>query len=107
MFGFEHLLGSKKVGLGVSSEWEVEGAFLDGLAAAKVAFEMLTLVEPPEDFDIEDIDIEAFHFKGQATIAIDVTLAWALSKTFEVELDVDERIAAAVFVAMTVLPYLV
>jgi hypothetical protein len=106
MMGFEHLLGAKKVGLGVSSEWEVEGAFLDGLAAAKVAFEMLTLVYPPEDFDIEEFDVEKFHFKGQATLAIDVTLAWALSKTFEVEIDVDERIAAAVFVATAVLPAL-
>jgi hypothetical protein len=110
MMGFEHLLGAKEVSLGVSSEWEVEGAFLDGLAAAKVSFEMLTLVDPPDEIDIEDFDIEEFigefHFKGQATLAIDVTLAWALSKTFEVEIDVDERIAAAVFVAMTVLPAL-
>jgi hypothetical protein len=93
LLGFEHLLGAKQVSIGGSSEWEVEGAFLEGLAAVKVAFELKTMIRPAEDF----------HFEGKGTIAIDVTVAWALSKTFEVEIDIDERIAMAAFVAGTLL----
>jgi len=93
LLGFEHLIGQKQVAVGGCSEWEVEGSFLDGLAAVKVSFELKTMIKPADDF----------HFEGKGTIAIDVTLAWALSKTFEVEIDVDERVAAAIFVAGMIL----
>jgi hypothetical protein len=45
-----------------------------------------------------------FHAQGEATLAIDVTLAWAFTKTFEVEFTMDEKLAIAAFVAATVLP---
>ncbi|WP_207483543.1 hypothetical protein [Arenibaculum pallidiluteum] len=92
--GFRHLLGTKKVELGGASEWEVEGEFVKGLAAVAVSFELVALVEAHEDY----------HFKGEGTLAVDLTLGWVLSKTFEMEFEVDERIAIAVFVATTVLP---
>jgi len=92
--GFRHLLGTKKVELGGASEWEVEGELVKGLAAIAISFELLALIEMHEEY----------HFKGEGTLAVDVTLGWMLSKTFEMEFDVDERIAVAAFVATTVLP---
>jgi hypothetical protein len=74
----------------------VEGTILDGLAAVKLSFELLMLVEraPGDDYG----------FVGEATLAIDVTLGWVFTKTFEVEVHMSEALAAAVFVATTVLP---
>ncbi len=92
--GFRHLLGTKKVELGGASEWEVEGELVKGLAAIAVSFELIALIETHEEY----------HCKGEGTLAIDVTLGWVLSKTFEFEFDVDERIAIAAFVATTMLP---
>lgn len=86
--------GAPKVGVGVSSEWEVESEMAEGLAGVKLSFELLILVEKTDDY----------HARGQGTLAIDLTAAYVLHKSFEVEFDVDERIAAAAFVAATVLP---
>jgi hypothetical protein len=92
-FGIQHLYGQKKVAIGASSEWNVEAAFLKGLAAVEASFELLTLIHPADDW----------KFEGKGTIAIDVTLAWALSKTVEVEVDFDETVAKFAFIANTVL----
>lgn len=88
--------GGNQIALGFASEWEVEGVLLFGLAAVKLSFELLLLLErtPQQDF----------HFQGETTLAIDVTLGWVFSKTFEVEFEMSETLAAAVFVATTVLP---
>ena len=46
-----------------------------------------------------------YHFvRARRTLAIDVTLGWVFSKTFEVEFEMSETLAAAAFVATTVLP---
>lgn len=91
---FRRMIGEIKVGLGFGSEWEVEGSLLAGLAAVKLSFELLALVEKTTDY----------HFVGEATLAIDVTLGWVFSKTFEVEFDMNETLAAAAFVAKAALP---
>lgn len=83
-----------KVGIGVSTEWEVEGEFLDGLAAVALSFEMLVILERGDEF----------HCQGEAMLAIDVTLAWALSKTFEVKFTMNEQLALAAFAVASVLP---
>jgi hypothetical protein len=67
---------------------------LFGLAAVKLAFELMVLVERTDEF----------HFAGEATLAIDVTLGWVFNKTFEVEFEMSETMAAVAFVATTVLP---
>jgi hypothetical protein len=86
--------GQIKLGTGVCSEWEIEGEFLEGLAAVKLSFELIVILERGTEF----------HAQGEATLAIDVTLAWAFTKTFEVEFTMDEKLAIAAFVAATVLP---
>jgi len=91
---FQRLVGKREVGLGVSSEWEIEGELLEGLVAVGLSFELLVLVERAETFSL----------KGEATLAIDVTLGWVMSKTFEVEFDLDEKLAIAAFAAASVLP---
>jgi hypothetical protein len=108
----KHVVGEKAVYPGVSSEWEVEAQVLTfkipfpglepeerGLVEAKFSVELLVLVEKPAAFPA----VEEMHLKGEATVALDITLGFVFSKTFEVEFKVDERIAAAVFVATTVL----
>jgi hypothetical protein len=90
----QFMIGEKKVGLGFASEWELEGVFLRGLAVVKVSFELLSLLEITPDFQLE----------GEATLAIDVTLGWVFSKTFEVEFEMSETIAAAAFAAKSILP---
>jgi hypothetical protein len=86
---FRNLLGLKKIELGGASEWELEGEVLGGLAGVKLSFEMLAVVEPGDNF----------HFTGEVTLAIDLTLAWALSKTYEVEFKAEEEISLEAFVA--------
>ena len=86
--------GEVKVGMGVATGWEVEFEFLEGLAAAALSFEMLVILERGNEF----------HCQGEATLAIDVTLGWVLSKTFEVEVTMNEKLAVAAFAAATVLP---
>lgn len=88
--------GEHKVAVGYASEWEVEGVLLFGLAAVKLSFELLLLVERDHKSD--------YSFEGETMLAIDVTLGWVFSKTFEVEFKMGETLAAAVFVATTVLP---
>jgi hypothetical protein len=84
----------KQVELGFASGYEVEGNLLFGLAVVKLSFELLLLVEVTPDY----------HFAGAATLAIDVTLGWVFNKTYEVEFEMSETVAAAAFVATTVLP---
>ncbi|UVF22239.1 hypothetical protein HPT29_026515 (plasmid) [Microvirga terrae] len=88
-------IGVNKIGLGVSEEREVEGELLEGLAAVKLSFEMLLIAERHND---------DFGLKGSTTLAFDVTYGWIFNKTFEVEFEVDEKLAAAFFIATTVLP---
>jgi hypothetical protein len=90
----KRLVGVREVGIGVSTEWQVEAEFLKGAAEVGVSFELAALVERTTDF----------HLKGEATLALDVTLGFLLHKTFEIEFEADERLAAAVFVAAMVLP---
>jgi hypothetical protein len=84
----------QKLELGFASEYEVEGELLKGLVAVALSFELLLLVEVSPDY----------HFTGEATLAIDVTLGWVVSKSYEVEFEMSETLAAAAFVATTVLP---
>ena len=91
---FRHLIEKEQLEIGGASEWELEAEFLKGLAAAKVSFELITLV----------YRTDGIHFKGEGTLAIDVTVGWVLSKEYEVEFHVDETLAAAVFIANTILP---
>jgi hypothetical protein len=91
---FRHLIEKEQLELGGASEWELEAQFVKGLAAAKVSFELIALVYRTDEI----------HFKGEGTLAIDVTVGWVLSKEYEVEFSVDERLAAAVFVANMILP---
>ena len=88
------MVGEKKVGVGMASEYDVEGVLLYGLAAVKLSFELMVLIERTD----------SFHLAGEATLAIDVTLGWVFDKTFEVEFEMSEVIEAAEFVAGTVLP---
>ena len=85
--------GEVKLGMGLCSEWEVEGEFLDGLVGVKLSFELIVILERGNEF----------HASGEATLAIDVTLAWAFTKTFEVEFTMNEQLAVAAFVAQAVL----
>lgn len=89
-----YMVGEPKVGVGMSSEYEVEGELLAGLAAVKLAFELMVLIERTDNF----------HLTGEATLAIDVTLGWVFNKTFEVEFEMSETMAAIAFIATTVLP---
>jgi hypothetical protein len=66
------------------------------LAAVKLSFELLLLVEKAP--------LDDYHFGGETTLAIDLTLGYVFSKTFEVEFKMSETLAAAAFVATTVLP---
>uniref|UniRef100_A0ABX1N3U0 Uncharacterized protein n=1 Tax=Aromatoleum buckelii TaxID=200254 RepID=A0ABX1N3U0_9RHOO len=91
---FRHFIGKEQLELGGASEWGVEATFGKGLAAAKVSFELIALVERTEDI----------HFKGEGTLAIDLTVGWVLSKEYEVEFTVDEVLEAVEFAADKVLP---
>jgi hypothetical protein len=91
---FRHLIEREQLELGGASEWELEAEFVKGLAAAKVSFELIALVERTDDI----------HFKGEGALAIDLTVGWVLSKEYEFEFRADERLAAAVFVANMILP---
>ena len=99
---FQRLVGKKEVGLGFSSEWGLEAEFLKGLAALAISFELMVLVERSAG-DAEH-PADHFKFKGKGTIAFDITLAWVATKTYEEEIELDERLAAAAFIAGTVLP---
>lgn len=88
-------IGEKKVGLGTSQELEVEGSLVEGLAAVKFSCELLILME---------LVAGEFGMTGEATVAIDVTVGWIFNKTFEVKLEMDEKMAAAAFIATSVLP---
>jgi hypothetical protein len=85
--------GEVKLGMGYGSEWEIEWEFAKGLVAVKLSFQLLLILERGNEF----------HAQGEATLAIDVTLGWAFTKTFEVEFTMDERLAVAAFVAGTIL----
>ena len=85
---------NQKLELGFASQYEVEGELLKGLVTIGLSFELLLLVEVSGDF----------HFAGEATLALDVTLGWVASKSYEVEFEMSETLAAAAFVATTVLP---
>jgi hypothetical protein len=89
-----YMVGEPKVGAGLSSEYEVEGELLFGLAAVKLSFELMVLFERTDNF----------HLTGEATLAIDVTLGWVFNKSFEVEFEMSETVAAIAFIATTVLP---
>jgi len=110
-FVIKHEIGKKAVKPGISSEWELEGQLLPlkipggdpeftrGLIEVKFSVELLIIVEKAAAFPA----VEEMDFIGSATIAIDVTLGFVFSKTFEYEFKVSDKIAAAVFVASTVL----
>ena len=89
------MIGEKKVGLGTSQELELEGSLVEGLAAVKFSCEMLLLME---------LVAGEFGLAGEATVAIDLQFAWVFNKTFEVKIEMDEKMAAAAFIATTVLP---
>lgn len=91
---FRRMIGEKKIGFGFASDYEVEGTLLFGLAAVKLTFELVVLVEKAADY----------HFVGEATLSIDLTVGWIFNKTYEIEFTMNEEMAAAAFVAAAVLP---
>jgi hypothetical protein len=73
---------------------EVELEFFSGLAGAAVCFELIGVIEPAEDYRV----------KAEGTVAVDLTVAFALSKTYEVEFTIEEHVKAEHFDPGRILP---
>ena len=92
--GFEHKFGDKQVALRCGIGMEVELEFFSGLAGAAVCFELIGVIEPAEDYRV----------KAEGTVAVDLTVAFALSKTYEVEFSIEEHVKAEHFDPGRILP---